>query len=150
MPQSFCQLYAHLIFSTKDRVRFLDDAIRPRVHAFLATAVRDMDAPFVVVGGTTDHVHVLFDLGKKHAPPKFVEQVKKESSKFVKNLGTDYAQFYWQRGYGMFSVGPTWVSEVEAYVRGQEEHHRKMTFQEEFRAFLDRYRIEYDERYVWD
>jgi len=150
MPQSFCQLYAHLIFSTKDRVRFLDDAIRPRVHAYLATVLRDLGAPFVVVGGTVDHVHILFDLGKKHAPPGYVEQVKKESSKFVKTLGTEYTKFFWQRGYGMFSVGPTHVPDVEAYVRGQEEHHRKMTFQEEFRAFLERYGIEYDERYVWD
>ena len=150
MPQSFAKLYAHLIFSTKNRRPFLDDAIRARVHGYLATVVRDLDSPFVVVGGVADHVHILFDMGKMHAPVEFVEQVKRESSKFVKTLGAKYKEFYWQRGYGMFSVSPTHCTEVEGYVRHQEEHHRKKSFQDEFREFLRRYGIDYDERYVWD
>jgi REP element-mobilizing transposase RayT len=150
MPQSFTKLYAHLIFSTKNRKPFLDDPIRPRVHAYLATALRDLDSPFVVAGGVADHVHVLFDMGKMHAPVKIVEQVKRESSKFVKTLGSRYKNFYWQRGYALFSVGPTQRSDVEAYVRNQEEHHRKITFQDELRMFLKRYEMDYDERYVWD
>jgi len=89
-------------------------------------------------------------MGKMHAPVKFVEQVKRESSKFVKTLGTKYEKFYWQRGYGMFSVGPAHRNEAEAYVRGQEEHHRTKTFQEEFRTILEQYGIAYDEQYVWD
>jgi REP element-mobilizing transposase RayT len=143
-------LYAHLIFSTKNRKAFLDDDIRPRVHAYLATIIRNMDSPYVVVGGVADHVHILFDMGKMHAPVDFVERVKRESSKFVKTLGPRYTKFYWQRGYGMFSVSPTHLADVEKYVREQEVHHRKKTFQEEFREFLARYGIEYDERYVWD
>jgi putative transposase len=91
-----------------------------------------------------------FDMGKMHAPVKFVEQVKRESSKFVKTIGTQYRQFYWQRGYGMFSVSPKDRDEAEAYVRNQEEHHRTRTFQEEYRALLKRYGIVYDEQYVWD
>ena len=150
MPQSLTKLYAHLIFSTKNRRPFLDDEIRPRLHAYLATAVRDLDAPYVVVGGVADHVHILFDMGKMHAPVKIVEQIKRESSKFVKTLGQKYKEFYWQRGYGLFSVSPNHRADVEAYVRNQEQHHRKKTFQEEFRTFLARYNIEYDERYVWD
>ncbi len=121
-----------------------------RVHGYLATVVRDLDSPFVVVGGVADHVHILFDMGKMHAPVEFVEQVKRESSKFVKTLGAKYKEFYWQRGYGMFSVSPTHCTEVEGYVRHQEEHHRKKSFQDEFREFLRRYGIDYDERYVWD
>ena len=100
MPQSFAQLYAHLIFSTKNRRPFLDDEIRPRVHGYLATVIRNLDSPFVVVGGVADHVHILFDMGKMHAPVQFVEQVKRESSKFVKTLGAKYKEFYWQRGTG--------------------------------------------------
>jgi putative transposase len=142
--------YAHLVFSTKDRFPFLDDDIRPRVHAYLAQAIRDVGSDYVVVGGVVDHVHILFDLGKMNAPVTFVEQVKRESSKFVKTLGEAYWQFYWQRGYGMFSVSPTHRSGVEKYVRGQEEHHRTVTFQEEYQDFLKRYGIEFDERYVWD
>ena len=150
VPQSLTQLYAHLIFSTKDREAFLAPSIRSRVHSYLATLIREYDAPFVAVGGVADHVHLLFDMGKLRAPVEFVEHVKKESSKFVKTLGEPYTNFYWQRGYGMFSVSPSLRDEVEAYVRNQEEHHRKKTFQEEYRAFLTRYGIEYDERYVWD
>ena len=150
MPQSFAKLYAHLIFSTKNRTPFLDDAIRARVHAYLATVVRDLDSPFVVVGGVADHVHILFDMGKMHAPVEFVEQVKRESSKFVKTLGPKYKEFYWQRGYGMFSVSPTLRDEAEAYVRNQEEHHRTRSYQDEFRSLLKQYGISFDEKYVWD
>lgn len=150
MPQSFTKLYTHLVFSTKNRQPFLDDNIRPRVHAYLATIVRDMDSPWVVVGGVADHVHLLFDMSKKHAVVDIVEKVKRESSKLVKSLGPAYSSFYWQRGYGAFSVSPTLCNEAEAYVRGQEEHHRTKTFQEEYRVLMERYGIEYDERYVWD
>jgi putative transposase len=150
MPQSFTKLYAHLIFSTKNRQPFLDEAIQPRVHGYLATIVRSIDSPYVVVGGVADHVHILFDMGKMHAPVEFVERVKRESSKFVKTLGPRYSRFYWQRGYGMFSVSPIHLADVEEYVRTQQAHHEKKTFQEEYREFLDRYGIEYDERYVWD
>jgi REP element-mobilizing transposase RayT len=150
MPQSLTKLYAHLIFSTKNRQAFLDETIRPRVHACLAMIVRNLDSPWVVVGGVADHVHILFDLGKLHAPVEFVEQAKRESSKFVKTLGAQYQGFYWQRGYGMFSVGPAQRDEAEAYVRNQEAHHRTISFQEEFRAFLKRYGVAYDEQYVWD
>jgi REP element-mobilizing transposase RayT len=144
------KLYAHLIFSTKHRQPFLDEQVRPRVHAYLATVVRSLDSPWVVAGGVADHVHLLFDMGKLHTPVEFVEQVKRESSKFVKTLGTQYEGFYWQRGYGMFSVGPAHRDEAEHYVRNQEEHHRSKTFQEEFRTFLKHYGVAYDEQYVWD
>ena len=150
MPQSLTRLYAHLVFSTKNRYPYLDEDISPRVHGYLATVIRNMNSPYVVIGGVADHVHIVFDMGKMHAPKEFVEQVKRESSKFVKTLGPKYKSFYWQRGYGMFSVSPTHLPDVEDYVRHQKTHHRKKTFQEEFREFLVRYGIEYDECYVWD
>jgi REP element-mobilizing transposase RayT len=90
MSQSLTKLYAHLIFSTKNRQPFLDDAIRPRVHAYQATIIRGLDSPWVVVGGVADHVHILFDMGKMRAPVEFVEQAKRESSKFIKTLGEKY------------------------------------------------------------
>jgi REP element-mobilizing transposase RayT len=150
MPQSLTKLYAHLVFSTKNREPLLDSEVRPRVHAYLATIVRSFDSPWVVVGGVADHVHILFDMGKHHAAVSFVEQTKRESSKFVKTLGDSYKSFFWQRGYGMFSVGPADRDEAEAYVRNQEEHHRAKSYQDEFRAMLRRYGVEYDEQYVWD
>lgn len=153
MPQSLTQLYAHLIFSTKHRKPFLDEEIRPRVHAYLATIIRNLDSRYVVVAGVAgvaDHVHISFDMGKMHPPIEFVEKVKRESSKFVKTLGAKYQSFYWQRGYGMFSVSSTHRNDVETYVRNQEEHHRRKSFQEEYREFLTRYEIEFNEEYVWD
>ncbi len=150
MPQSLSQIYVHLVFSTRGRRPFLDEKIRPRVHAYLATIVRELSSPWVVVGGVADHVHLLLDIGKSQPPVKFVEHVKRESSKFIKTLGREYGEFYWQRGYGMFSVSPKDRHEAEAYVRNQEEHHRTRSFQDEFRALLDRYGIRFDERYVWD
>ena len=90
MSQSLTKIYAHLIFSTKNRERWLDGQIRTRVLGYLATVIRDLDSPWVVVGGVEDHVHILFDIGKKTAPVKFVEQAKRESSKFIKTLGPKY------------------------------------------------------------
>ena len=104
MPQSLSQLYAHLIFSTKDRFPFIKVDIRQRVHGYLATTLRDMGSPFVVVGGVEDHVHILFDMGRIHAAKDFVEHVKRESSKFTKTLRPNLDKFFWQRGYGLFSV----------------------------------------------
>ena len=119
MPQSLTKLYAHLIFSTKHRQGLIDESIRPRVHGYLTTVLRDMNCPYVVVGGVSDHVHILFDMGKKCAPTEVVERVKRESSKFVKTLGQRYSEFYWQRGYGMFSVSPMLRSEAEASRTGR-------------------------------
>jgi len=150
MPQSLTKLYAHLVFSTKNRAPYIDENIQPRLHAYLATTLRNLGSKYAVVGGVEDHVHILFDLSKLHTAADVVEQIKRESSKFVKSLGSKYGQFYWQRGYGMFSVSPTLIAEAEAYVRNQAEHHRRHSFQEELRGFLRRYEIPFDERYVWD
>jgi REP element-mobilizing transposase RayT len=109
-----------------------------------------MDSPWVVVGGVGDHVHILFDLGRTMAPADLVEELKRESSKFIKTLGQRYSDFYWQRGYGMFSVSPTHRAAVERYVREQEEHHRRQSYQEEFLSFLKRYKIKYDPKTIWD
>ena len=150
MPQSLSQLYAHLVFSTKDRFPFLKGDVRDRVHGYLATVLRDMGSPFVVVGGVEDHVHILFDMRRIHAAKDFVEHIKRESSKFVKTLRPNLDKFYWQSGYGIFSVSPTHRDNVILYIKNQEEHHRKITFQDEYRDFLNRYGIEFDEQYVWD
>ena len=145
MPQSLAQLYVHVVFSTKDREPWLDGAVRERTHAYLASLLRDAGSPWVVVGGVEDHAHLLFDVGRTNSVADIVEKVKRESSKFVKTLGDRYASFTWQRGYGAFSVSPTLRGEAEAYVRNQEEHHRRQTFQEEYRAFLQRYSVAFDE-----
>lgn len=150
MPQSLTQLAVHLVFSTRNREPFLEATIRPRVHGYLSTVLRNLESPWVVAGGVADHVHLLFELPKTRIPTEVVAVVKRESSKFVKTLDPGLEKFQWQRGYGMFAVSPTHRDRVEAYIRNQEEHHRKRTFQEEYRAMLEQAGISYDERYVWD
>ena len=107
-------------------------------------------SPAIVIGGAQDHVHALFSLSKNHALKKIVEEVKKGSSKWMKAEGPKNPEFYWQSGYAGFSVSQSNVEEVRRYIENQEEHHCKMTFQDELRALFKRHGIEYDERFVWD
>lgn len=150
MPQSLAKNLIHLIFSTKHRAPLLLPEIRPEVNSYLAGILRQWDSPAILVGSVEDHIHILFSLSKNHALSKIVEHVKKGSSKWIKTKGAAFADFFWQNGYGAFSVSQSNVPAVRRYIANQEEHHRKTTFQDEFRAFLKRHEIEYDERYVWD
>ena len=150
MPQSFFQMYGHLIFSTKNRCRWLDDSVRARTHAYIASVARNMGCSYVHVGGPDDHVHALLEIGKTTKPVDLAAEIKKENSKFVKTIGSEFRDFYWQNGYGLFSVGPLRVSDVAAYIDGQMEHHRQITFKEEYLTFLKRYNQPYDEQYLWD
>lgn len=150
MSQSLSKIYVHLIFSTKGREPLLPAALRPRVHAYLATVMKNFDSPAVKIGGTSDHVHILFRQSRNDALAETVEEVKTSSSKWIKTLGRTLTTLRWQNGYGAFSVSPSAVEEAAPYVSQQEEHHQVVTFQEEYRKFLERYGVEYDERYVWD
>jgi len=148
MPQSLARVLVHLVFSTKSREPFLAAEKRQRAFAYLAGTLNNIGCPVIVVGGVADHVHLLFVLGRTVSLSKVVEEVKKESSKWGKE--EIYPGFYWQNGYGAFSVSPSNVKQVKAYIENQEDHHRRMTFQEEFRELLRRHEIEWDERYIWD
>jgi len=150
MPQSLSKVIIHIIFSTKDREAWLDRDVRPRMHAYVATVCRDLDAEALRVGGVADHLHVVTTLPRTISQAAMVERVKKTSSKWIKGLDPKYRQFYWQRGYGAFSVSPSQLDAVLEYVENQEEHHRIRSFQEEYRDFLRKYGVEFDERYVWD
>ncbi len=150
MPQSLSQVILHLDFSTKDRHRYLDDGIRDRTHAFLATLCRDRDCEAYRVGGTADHVHAICRLSRCITIAKLIEDMKRESSKWIKTLGPDYADFHWQRGYGAFFLSRSHLDRAVAYVSNQDEHHHDSSFQDEFRELLYRYGIAFDEQYVWD
>jgi len=144
-------MWSHLIFSTKERSPFLSDQdVRHKMHAYIAEILRKHDCPTLLVGGVTDHVHCLFALSKNHSIAEIVYEVKRGSSKWIKTQGPGYKKFYWQSGYGAFSVSQSHVEQVRGYIGGQERHHRKVTFQDEFRKFLQRYAVDYDERYIWD
>lgn len=147
MPQSLHALHAHIIFSTKLRHPYLEADVRPRAHAYLATLLTNLECQAVTVGGIEDHVHILCNLSKKAAPIKVIEEVKKESSKFVKTLKPVLRDFSWQPGYGLFSVGAKDLATVQSYIRRQEEHHKGESFEEEFRRLLLEAEIPFDERY---
>jgi putative transposase len=150
MPQSLSSILIHLIFSTKNREPFITSAIEEELHPYMATIFRGLKSPSLAINGTSDHVHILFALARVITIADLVEEVKTETSKWIKTKGPEFRNFHWQRGYGAFSVGQSNVPAVKRYINDQKKHHRRMTFQEEYRKFREKYGIDYDERYVWD
>ncbi len=129
---------------------WLPNTHRAGLFAYQAGIYQEWDSPAIAIGGVDDHVHALFSLSKNHPLKKIVEEVKKGSSKWAKIDGPKNHDFYWQAGYGAFSVSQSNLEEVKRYIETQEEHHRRMTFQDELRALFVRHGIAFDERYVWD
>jgi len=150
MSQSLARLPIHLIFSTKHRNRVITDKIRDSLHAYMATVLHNLGCPAILINSVEDHVHILFELARTVAVSDAVEAVKKSSSKWIKTQGVEFVDFSWQAGYGAFAVSQSNVPAVREYVAGQREHHHIKSFQEEYRIFLERHRVPFDERYVWD
>ena len=151
MPQSLSHVHIHLVFSTKNRMPFLRDVdLRMELHAFLSGVSAQKDCPPVLVGGTEDHVHLLCRLGRSISLAEWIKELKRVSSVWIKDREPRLGKFSWQAGYGAFSVSASNVGSVQAYIADQEDHHQKVSFQEEYRAFLRKHGIEWDERYVWD
>jgi putative transposase len=151
MPQSLSMVYVHLVFSTKGRQPFLrHKPVRDSLHAYLGGISKRLDCPPLVVGGVEDHVHLLCRFGRTITQAEWVKELKRVSNGWVKEQGTDYARFEWQGGYAAFSVSQSNLEEVKQYIANQEEHHRKMSFQDELRTLFRRHEQEWDERYVWD
>jgi REP element-mobilizing transposase RayT len=136
MPQSLARLHIHLIFSTKNRESVLHDKVRPSLHSYLATVLQRLDCPPELINSVEDHVHILFELGRTVALSKAIEEVKKSSSKWIKTQGPEFALFAWQGGYGAFAVSESNVPIVRDYIANQAEHHRKISFQNEYRVAL--------------
>ena len=149
MGQSLVKNYLHIVFSTKNRKPFIDEDIENELYSYLAGICNKLECYPIKVGGYTNHVHVLCNLSKKMTLVKLMEELKSHSSKWIKTKGDKYSNFYWQDGYGAFSVNPREVEVVVKYIENQKEHHRKKSFQEEFVAFLEKYNVEFDEKYVW-
>ena len=150
MPQSLSKVIVHIVFSTKEREPWLDENVRARTHAYLATVCRDLGAELAHVGGVADHVHIVTMLPRTLSQAQLIEHIKKTSSKWIKTVDIRYRAFSWQRGYGAFSVSPSQLRMVVQYVESQPEHHRTCTFQEEYRKILRKHGVDFDERYVWD
>ena len=150
MPQSLSNVIVHIVFSTKDRVPFIDKDISAKLNAYLAVVTRDHGCEAYRVGGMPDHVHLAVRLSRTITQADLLQEIKKESSKWIKKQGPDYSQFAWQKGYGCFSISQSQLDQLIAYICNQEKHHKTMTFQDEFRKLLEKYKVEFDERYVWD
>ena len=151
MPQSLSAVYGHLIFSTKERGPFFRDAAkRAELHAYLGGISKQLDCAPIMVGGVEDHVHLLGRIGRTITHAHWVKELKRVSSIWLKQQGRAYADFRWQAGYGLFSVSQSNLDQVREYIAKQEEHHRKLTFQDEFRLILQRHHVEWDEQYIWD
>jgi len=116
----------------------------------MASIFKALKSPALIINGTSDHLHTLFSLSRVATVADVVEEVKTESSKWIKRKGIEFRNFHWQSGYGAFSIGQSQVSTVKRYIGRQKQHHRRVTFQDEYRKFLKAYGVEYDERYVWD
>lgn len=149
MPQSLALVLVHIIFSTKHRMPFMQSPdLRSEVHAYLTGTLRGLDCEPLRVGGIGDHVHILTALSRSICIAELVKKLKTGSTKIIKDKGNRH--FAWQSGYGAFSVSQSSKESIIAYIATQEEHHRKMTFQEEFRVLLQKHGVPFDERYLWD
>jgi REP element-mobilizing transposase RayT len=150
MPQSLAKIYLHIVFSTKDRKHLIKSDIESELYKYIAGILKALNCTALLINGTADHIHILNILSRTQAVSHVLEEIKKNSSKWIKGKGNEYKNFYWQAGYGAFSVSQSKIEVVKNYIYNQKEHHKICTFKEEYRRFLKEYNIEYDERYVWD
>ena len=151
MPQSLAKVLVHIVFSTKHRKPFLkNEKVRAELHAYLTGVLKGLDSPSIVINSVEDHIHILCLLSRKIAIMDLIEEVKTSSSKWIKTKGAVYRGFHWQSGYGVFSVSESKRADVVRYIAGQAEHHRRLTYQDEFRRLCAKHGLPIDERYVWD
>ena len=150
MPQSLFKFLAHIVFSTKNRVDLITPEIENDLFGYIHGIVENNDAKLIIANSTTNHIHLLVSLPRKIDISKLIGDIKRDSSVWIKKQNARFAEFYWQRGYGAFSIGQSQVETVVNYIKNQKEHHKKQDFKDEYRTLLKKYKIEYDERYVWD
>jgi REP element-mobilizing transposase RayT len=150
MSQSLSNVLIHLVFSTKNRIKYISSEIEQELYSYLAKTCQSHDCPVLKIGGVEDHVHLLCQLARTVTISKLVEQVKKGSSKWIKTKGPQFSGFFWQNGYGAFSIGASQISVLRNYIQNQKDHHQRVSFMDEYRELLKKYQIKYDERYVWD
>lgn len=150
MSQSLSNVLLHIIFSTKNRHPFIDENIEPELHAYIASISSQHGCYVHKIGGVEDHLHIFLKLARILSISDLLEEIKKNSSKWIKTKGQKYCDFSWQKGFGAFSVSESQNKAVEVYIGNQKEHHKKQSFQDEYRKLLQLNNIPYDERYVWD
>ena len=150
MPQSLSNTLIHIVFSTKHHQEFIDEEIESKLFGYIGKICNEKNSTTIIVGGYRNHVHVFCRLYRPLSQSDLVKEVKSNSSKWMKTQGQAYENFYWQDGYAVFSVSQSQSSQLVKYIENQRQHHQKISFKDEYRAFLQRHNIEFDERYVWD
>jgi len=150
MPQSLVRNLIHVVFSTKNRVDLITPEIENGLFGYMHGIVENNSSKLILANGTPNHVHLLISIGKIVSVSELIGDVKRDSSVWIKRQYAKFGNFYWQEGYGAFSVGQTEDEMVTKYIANQKEHHRTKDYKTELRGFLKKYQIEYDERYVWD
>ena len=143
-------MLAHIVFSTKNRADLIEPEIEDGLFGYMHGIVENNDAKLITANGTANHVHLLVSLGRKIDFPELIGDIKRDTSKWIKKQDGKFDDFYWQKGYGAFSIGQSQVETVCKYIKNQKAHHAKQNFQDEYRSLLQKYEIEFDERYVWD
>ena len=150
MANTYTALHYHIVFSTKHRQRWITEDIEGRIWAYLGGIARENRMVALEVGGIEDHIHMLVGAPATMAPSKAAQLIKGGSSSWIHDTFPGLEAFAWQDGYGAFTVSKSQVPDLTAYIRNQREHHRIRTFQDEYRALLERHEIEYEEQYLWD
>jgi len=150
MPQSLAKILVHLVFSTKERLPYLrEKPLREELYRYFGGILDNHHCQPITTGGVEDHVHLLFAFSRTDTFADVVKELKRGSALWLKKKAKGLSEFAWQNGYGAFSIGYSQIEAARAYIVGQEKHHRRISFQDEFRGLLRRYEIEFDERYVW-
>ena len=149
MPQSLVKILVHMVWSTKDRVRIIPPDFEPQLFGYISGIITNNSGRMISAGGEADHIHLLASIGRIDIG-ELIGDIKRDSSKWLKKQDQRFSRFYWQRGYGAFSIGQSQVSAVSRYIRNQKEHHRAQSYQDEFRALCRKYDVEIDERYCWE
>ncbi len=147
MPQSLVKILVHIVFSTKNRVDLIAPEIEPDLYRYIHGIVENNGARLIIANGTMNHSHFLVSLGRVNVS-ELIGDIKRDSSLWIKKQGIH--KFYWQRGYGAFSIGQSQVPAVSKYIANQKEHHKSQSYEDEFRALCEKYGVEIDERYCWD
>ncbi|MEA1972093.1 MAG: IS200/IS605 family transposase [Candidatus Cloacimonadota bacterium] len=151
MPQSLSKLFVHIIFSTKDRFPFFtDENIKQETILYISKCVNNLDSQMIQINIVKDHIHLLCNLSKIKSISELVAEIKRSSSLWLKTKGGKYSKFYWQRGYGAFSVSESQKDKTIQYIKNQENHHNKISFKDEMLKFLEKNKIKYNLEYLWD
>jgi putative transposase len=150
MSQSLSKLYVHIIFHIKNSAVKIREDESQSLYTFIGKILKENDSIPIVINGVDDHLHILCVMSKNIALSKLIEELKRNSSRWIKGLDNYYQSFYWQGGYAGFSVSPALHDKTKFYIENQKEHHKKMTFKEEYLMFLKEYDIDYKDSYIWE